>query len=346
MTLDSFHQIVKQTIDKLEEVARNDPNVITSLNSGELFQNYVYRTVQEITNAFEPSATVTNKPSKAFPDIIIQGSDGNKYGIEVKSSSENKAGWEIPGNSVNESTLEADLIEIQLIFGKTHRNILQFKAGLYSDKVKTIRSTHYPRYIIDMDISPRETIFHDMGKTFEEINALSENERLQAIKDHFIKNGQYYWWLSSDAGSAIALFEGLDRDTIDEALAFGFVHYPELLSNSRTKYVRLAKYIASEYGAVSTSLRDRVSAGGKQTFDIGANHYSDVPKVYHTMYNCQDKIRSQLNSCRINDLKSDWGYDPECGRKKAAWVNAMNHAASDDLAEQTRIHLLKDIIGI
>ena len=346
MTLEAFHQVVNKTIEKLEETARSTPDEITRLNSGETFQNYVHNVVCEIVKADDPSAEVTNKTNKTFPDIIIQCSDGNKYGIEIKSSSENKRDWEILGNSVNESTLEPGLLEIQLIFGKTHRNTLQFRSGLYSEKVKTIRSTHYPRYIIDMDISSRETIFHDMGKTFEELNALPENERLQTIKDHFIKKGQYYWWLSGDAGSAIGLFEGLDRDTIDKALAFGFVHYPELLSNSRTKYARLAKYIASEYGAVSTSLRDRVSAGGKQTFDIGANHYSEVPKVYRTMYNCQGKIQAHLNSCRINDLKTDWRYDPECGRKKAAWVNAMNHAASDDLAEQTRIQLLKDIIGL
>ena len=345
MTLDAFHQVVNQTIEKLEEIARNTPNVITSLNSGELFQNYVHRTVQGIVNAVDPSATITNKTSKAFPDIIIQCSDGNKYGIEVKSSSDNKPGWEIPGNSVNESTLEPDLIEIQLIFGKTHRNTLQFKSGLYSDKVKTIRSTHYPRYIIDMDISPRGTIFHEMGKTFEELSALPEGERLQTIKDHFIKKGQYYWWLSGDAGSAIELFEGLDRNTVDEALAFGFVHYPELLSNSRNKYVRLAKYIASEYGAVSTSLRDRVSAGGKQTFNIGTHHYSEVPKVYLTMYNCNDRIQALLNASKIKDLKDDWGYDPESRRKKDAWVKTMNHMASDDLSEQTRVQLLKDIIG-
>lgn len=346
MELSQFHAVVTNTINKLKEIASSTPSTITALNTGEKFQNYVEILVTDEVHSVDSAAKITNKTSKAFPDIVIECSDGTKYGIEVKSSSDNSPGWEIPGNSVNESTLVPGLLEIQLIFGKTHPNRHDFRSALYSDCIKAIKTTHYPRYIVDMDIAPADTIFAQMETTFSEFNALSDKERIQKTKDYYVSKGEYYWWLTDDAGNAITLFENMSSDKISDALAYGFVHFPEeLSSDNRSKYQRLAKYIATEYGAVSTCLRDKVSASGRDKLVTANKTFDNVPRVYITMYKIRTAIQGGLKKSKFSDLKKSWGYEPNAGRKKAAWVEVMNLKAGDNLPPNERKQILESIIS-
>ena len=99
----------------------------------------------------------------AFPDIVIDFPNGEKYGIEVKSSSSpTSKSWKINGNSVLGSTKE-DVIDTYVIFGKTAIGNQGFRFKRYEDAVANVAVTHSPRYTIDMDIPPEETFSQNPG---------------------------------------------------------------------------------------------------------------------------------------------------------------------------------------
>ena len=105
---------------------------------------------------------------------MIEFSNGEKYGIEVKSSaSATSKSWKINGNSVLGSTKE-NVIDTYIVFGKTAMGNQAFRFKRYEDAVANVAVTHSPRYAIDMDIAPGETFFDKSGLTYQQISE-SEN---------------------------------------------------------------------------------------------------------------------------------------------------------------------------
>lgn len=105
------------------------------------------------------TATVHYTPGgHTFPDNVIEFFDGEKYGIEVKSStSATSKPWKINGNSVLGSTKE-NVIDTYIVFGKTVMGNQAFRFKRYEDAVANVAVTHSP----DMPsvwISPLEKHF-------------------------------------------------------------------------------------------------------------------------------------------------------------------------------------------
>lgn len=98
--------------------------------------------------------------SHAFPDIVIEFSQNVKYGIEVKSSTASKSkGWKINGNSVMGSTRDDSVIDTYIVFGKTSKNILEFRARRYEECVANVVVTHMLRIPVAMHNVADEDIY-------------------------------------------------------------------------------------------------------------------------------------------------------------------------------------------
>lgn len=103
-----FHGFVEKVCQALEAVSASDPHRIAACKSGEDFEVCVVEAVHTSLDDLGLTATVHYTPGgHAFPDIVIEFSGGEKYGIEVKSStSATSKAWKINGNSVLGSTKE------------------------------------------------------------------------------------------------------------------------------------------------------------------------------------------------------------------------------------------------
>ena len=88
MTTKDFERIVERVCRILEGYSQNDPHRIAACMTGEAFEQCVYEAAQDALSSMAINAVIHYTPgSHVFPDIVFEFLSGEKYGIEVKSSS-------------------------------------------------------------------------------------------------------------------------------------------------------------------------------------------------------------------------------------------------------------------
>ena len=310
MSYIDFHCFVKKVCEALESISKADPHRIAACKSGEDFEACVVEAVNTVLSESGIAAAVHYTPGgHSFPDIVIEFPAGEKYGIEVKSSSSSTSkGWKINGNSVLGSTKE-DVIETYIIFGKTAMAHQAFRYKKYEDAVANVGVTHSPRYLIDMDVDPAETFFAKSGLSYREISE-SDNP-IGLITGYFRSQGHQAWWLGADhvAPAIIRMFSDLPVNERNALIGYCFAHFPEVFSSNANKFSRCAMWLVTEHSVVSSSLRDNFSAGGKFEF----SRYGRISRIFDILIECKQYVIDALNDADIEELCDDWGldYDPE-----------------------------------
>jgi hypothetical protein len=328
-----FEKIVLATVDKLKAIALSNPIVITSCKSGDDFELRVVDTVGNVLHELRIDAIIHHTPgSHSFPDIVIEFDLGLKYGIEVKSSSGSKSkGWKINGNSVMGSTRDPDVIETYIIFGKTAKTMLEFKARRYENCVANVVVTHSPRYLIDMELEDGETFF---SKSKIDYTALTTSENpIGMITSYFQQQGQKAWWLSDNTPAAVRIFGELPEREQLELFGYGFAHFPELFQRNSKKYKRLAFWLATERSVVASSLRDDFSAGGQVDLVLNGHTYTKLPQIFKRLCDYREFLISSLNQAEPESLYSDWqqGVVPE--NNIHSKVNSWMAVAAGNISE-------------
>lgn len=321
-----FQNFVNKVCQMLETISNVDPHRIAACKSGEDFEVCVVNAINDVLSESNITATIHYTPGgHAFPDIVIEFSNGEKYGIEVKSSSSTSSkSWKINGNSVLGSTKE-NVIDTYIVFGKTAIGNQGFRMKRYEEAVANVAVTHSPRYVIDMDISPEETFFAKSGLAYKQI---SEDENpIGLITSYFKSQGQRAWWLSESTPAAIRMFSDLSIKERNTLIGYCFAHFPEVFSTSMNKFSRCAMWLATEHSVVSSSLRDNFSAGGKFEY----LQYGRIPRIFDTLIRCKQYVIGALNDADIEELFEDWciDFDPKFRAfdifdKVKAWIIAVS----------------------
>ena len=126
MTLSEFDNVIELVISFLEQDCIINPE--SYRKSGEDFEPCVKRAVDFALEELGLPDEVDYTPGgHGFPDIVIVGADGNKYGIEVKSSSSAGRSWRINGNSILGSTRVPGIRKNMIVFGKSEEQIAYFE---------------------------------------------------------------------------------------------------------------------------------------------------------------------------------------------------------------------------
>ncbi len=319
MTSVEFGKIVDQICQHLKYLSEINPRLIAACKTGEDFEKCVFDATEATLSKHRFSATVFYTPgSHVFPDIVVEFKHGEKYGIEVKSSSSSTSkNWKINGNSVLGSTKE-DVIDTYIVFGKTAIGNQDFRYRRYEEAIANVAVTHSPRYAIDMEIAPNNTFFAKSGLTYKQIT--ESQDPIGLITSYFKSQGQRAWWLSESTPAAIRMFSDITVEEKKVLLGYCFAHFPEVFSNSSNKFSRCAMWLATEHSIVSSSLRDNFSAGGK--FDY--LEYGRIPRIFDTLTECKQHVICALNDASIEDLCEDWGIQafPEFKNysKLSAWL--------------------------
>lgn len=344
-----FERVVSATVDKLKAIAVSNPTIITSCKSGDDFELRVADAVNAVLSDSKIIAKVNHTPgSHGFPDIVIEFADGRKYGIEVKSSSASKSkGWKINGNSVMGSTRDPDVIETYIIFGKTSKSALDFKARKYEDCIANVVVTHSPRYLIDMDLDDGDTFF-DKSKIDYKILTESENP-IGMITSYFQQQGQKAWWLSDSTPAAVRMFGELSGREQLELFGYGLAHFPELFQRNSKKYKRLALWLATERSVVASSLRDDFSAGGQVNIILNGQSYAKLPQIFKRLCDYREFMISALEQAEPEMLQSDWGQGVIPQNTIRSKINAWIMVAAENICDNqlpdgvNPLALLKDI---
>lgn len=260
-----------------------------------------------------------------FPDIIAQ----DKLGVEVKVTA--KDGWTSTGNSVLETTRKESVERIYMFFGKLG-GVPDIKYKLYQDCLCEVVVTHSPRYLIDMDLDNRKSIFYKMNVDYDEFR---KNDPIGKAKDFYrkqLKEGEDLWWIGVEDDKAtkpliIKNFNSLDRNTKDRFIAEAMVFFPEIFSSSsRDKFTRASAYLINKYNAVSSSLRDTFTAGGQETITVGSQE-ALVPKIFAELYRRSKAIKDVIVSADEDLLKEYWGKK-EITDREGEWLEKLNSNAA------------------
>ncbi len=343
MTPEQFSALVEAVRQYLDDLSLANPTEIAACKSGEDFEVCVRDAIEAVLVRDGIHAEIQyEQGSHTFPDIVLVFDNGDKYGIEVKSSTGTGRSWKINGNSVLGSTKE-DVIDTYVMFGKTAIGHQAFRCKRYEDCVADVAVTHSPRYRIDMDLAPGTTFFDKSGLSYQQIS--SANKPIELITDYFRSQGQHAWWLAESTPAAIRMFSSLSVEEKKILMGYCFAHFPEVFSSGTAKFSRCAMWLASEHSIVSSSLRDNFSAGGKYAYlDFGR-----IPRIFDTLDKCKQYVINALNESSMEKLCEDWGiaYRPEfeSHNKLSAWLGvAKAHCYGDGDLEYNAGDILSSIM--
>ena len=304
MTPELFAEFVEKVRQYLEDLSNTNPAVIAACKSGEDFEVCVRDAAAAVLVREGIQAEIQyEQGSHVFPDVVLVFANGEKYGIEVKSStSTSSKNWKINGNSVLGSTKE-DVVDTYIIFGKTAIGNQGFRCKRYEDAIANVAVTHSPRYAIDMEIASNETFFAKSGLTYKQIS--ESNDPIGQITAYFRSQGQHAWWLAESTPAAIRMFSDLSIKEKKTLLGYCFAHFPEVFSNRNDKFSCCAMWLASEHSIVSSSLRDNFSAGGKYEY----GKFGKISRIYKTLEDCREYVLRALDAATVEELYSDWGWE-------------------------------------
>lgn len=299
------HQYFKELMEKTERIMNDDakinPSLYKTLSASDLETTSVMK-IKEAC-AFSPfdANEVRLISGQQFPDIIAN----TYYGIEVKSTKLNH--WTSTGSSIVESTRNINVDNIYMLFGKMGGKIPEFRCRPYEDVLYDIAVTHSPRYLINMELTKKETIFAKMGTTYESLRKSSDS--IEQVRHYYrekaIKDGKLEmpWWITSDNIESsqpfnITLWNSLHEDLKKDLQAKCMILFPEALNpkQSPNKYNQTTLWLCSYNQVIVPNIRDFYSAGGQITQVNGKNINPHVPQVFARIVKLSDEIHSKLTN--------------------------------------------------
>jgi len=323
--IDEFNSLLRSAVDYLNQAARKSLKEVRLL-AGNKLEPYVKDVVSEYAKGTSFENSIELISGQKFPDIIAK----KYFGIEVKSTTQNH--WKTTGNSVLESTRVDGIERIFMLFGKL-ANPIEFRFRPYEECLSEVVVTHSPRYLIDMNLANGATIFDKLEISYDELRV--KPNPLKPVVDYYrarLKPGEDIWWMDSGVGSDSSnliikiwtnLTENEKRTVTVKAMAF----FPELFSNSASKFGRVAVWLIKRESIVCPNIRDLFTAGGKADIVVGEKTYYRLPKIIKKLFDNLDLIVERLSITPIEELQVHWNRKTTEKMKISTWVNIVGSEA-------------------
>ena len=279
--LNDFRNLMQKTDYVLNEDAKKRPAYYAT-RGGNPLEDDVMAALEECAMGTPFANTIIKVSGQKFPDIIAD----HYYGVEVKSTKEDH--WTSTGSSILETTRVSGVERIYMTFGKLGGTPC-FISRPYEDCLSGIAVTHMPRYLIDMRIAKKDTIFSKMGIEYDDLRKL-ENPIAPVSKYYrsHLKPGESLWWAGDNndetVSATIRLWKNLDTTEKRHFTIYGCVNYPEIFGGN---YDRYALWLTSQ-GIVDPHIRDQFSAGGQEDLMLSSGEKIKAPAVYRRVKNNVD----------------------------------------------------------
>ena len=326
---EAFANLMQITQEIINADAKRFPKLYKSLKSNGLEEVSVEKIREACQNTpFNPNE-VKLVSGQRFPDIIAE----KYYGIEVKMTKQNH--WKSVGSSIIESTRDAFVEDIYLLFGKMGGEYPEFRCRPYEDVMCDISVTHSPRYFIDMDLKKGGTIFDKLNTTYNEfrcaddsIDQVRKYYREKALKANKL---EMPWWVTSENADEqrsfnIRLWKSLDTAKQNELFAKCMILFPEALNpkSSQTKYNQTTLWLCSYSQVVMPNIRDLYSAGGKIVAVDGKKLSVPLPQIFNRIVKFSDMIKNMLQSPDLEMMKLISDYNPAINKGGNRWRNWLD----------------------
>ena len=318
MTTEEFEALLSAAVDQLTAEAKTKP-----FDKPKDFENRVREVLRDLGKVavnFDPHPYV-------FPDIVIE-----HYGVEVKFTTNDT--WRSVANSVFESTRDHDVKHIYIIFGKMGGSPA-VKWGRYEDCVMHVRTSHVPRFEVEIDTS--KSLFRQMGVTYEAFRVSPLEEKMKRIREYArsrLKEGEHLWWLEDKPESEhslslqVRLYMHLPQAEKRKLRAEASLLCPQIVKPSRAKnkYNDVTMYILTYHGVLCPQARDLFSAGSVAMRADGKRGGNYVLRAL------QDIETEMVDAARYleNALFVEyWGEGCKPENRIAEWLNRADSFAKE-----------------
>lgn len=350
---ETFLDLLENSVNQLKNCAR-DPNFLQGITAIK-FENRVYESMVSASSGTEFEGSIRLVSGHRFPDIVAH----NYYGVEVKTTVQDH--WSTLGNSVLESTRVEGIERIYLMFGKISEPF-HCRFRKYQECVAEVVVTHSPRYRIDMNLPPGESIFDKMEMTYDDIRRLQNP--IAAFMNYYRQQfgeDTDTWWLSNGAEATtpvtITFWSDLPCDKRNEIIGYCFLFNPEIFGSSTKKYQKMAAWLVKKHSLISTNIRDAFSAGGKMPYSICGQEIM-IPRIYYNLLQRKDDLKNAFNNLTAddyNEIASNWNItwnspQPSLSEVYEAWKEQflayVRNNQQDGLDPSIKESVISDVLCI
>lgn len=254
-----------------------------------------------------------------FPDITVQVNKDYKFGVEVKTTKSNH--WETLGGSIMEGTRIDGVKHIEVIFAKFLPFEIRHRS--FESCVADVAVTHSPRYVIDFQLNPEDSLFKKINVTYEEI--YKSNNPYSYFRAYFSEKakarGGGLWFIDTDEQRdvqdlpklEILFFNDLPEQRKSDLVARAMALFPIPIFQSQADYRPVARWLAN-MGILHTSLRDSFSAGSNvavrglivpSKFKRLDEHAARLTKIFHTDQHLKE-LKATYEIGELKAIKQAW----------------------------------------
>ena len=318
-SFEEFKSLMVKTDAILNQDARKRPDYYV-LRGGNPLEDDVKRALDESAKGTPFAGTIKKVSGQKFPDIVA----AKLYGVEVKSTKDDH--WTSTGSSILETTRVTGVERIYMTFGKLGGRPIEFLSKPYEECLYGIAVTHMPRYLINMQLNPGETIFDKMGVSYDNLRKM--NNPIAPVAKYYrsqLKPGESLWWTGDSSeetvSATIRLWKNLTPDEKRFHMIYGCVNYPEVFGGD---YDRYALWLTSQ-GVVDPHIRDQFSAGGKEEMLLSSGERAKFPGVYRRIKNNWDLFIRRMRQYDPAALIDEAVLDKSALRHRLlTWADAVS----------------------
>ncbi len=309
-----FADLLNKTVLQLQTDANKNTKHYLK-RGGLLLEKDVFKCINDKAQGTIFDGNIELISGQKFPDIVAYVNQNKAYGLEVKTTQTNK--WKSTGSSIFEGTRVENVENIYLLFGKLS-NPIEFKYRKYEECLYSVAITHSPRYLIDMNIEKRESIFSKIGIDYDTLRK-SDNpfEPIKNFLRQGLKDGEDLWWADNEnenIGLNIRLWSNLSPAEKKQLRVLSLSYFPILFGDNQKKYTQLATWMVARFGVVNHALRDTFTAGG--TIKIAGIEF---PKIFEHIENDLDDIIQNVDKIKKDDIYYYWKIAAFTGNNAKEW---------------------------
>ncbi|MDB9900884.1 hypothetical protein OAD37_03730 [Gammaproteobacteria bacterium] len=231
-TKEEFIELLSETSSILKKEA-----VLNRFKSSTSFENRVREVISDLILLKDIDLEVDfNSHAQAFPDICL-----GEFGVEVKFTE--KDTFKGVANSISQGMKDPNVKEIFILWGKMGGEPeVVFKR--YEDAVCHVRTSHVPRFEIDMQSD--SSLFELLKMSYAEFSTLNMETKMDLVRAYVrnrLRNGSktFYWYLESqlvdsEKNSNLVFFKDLELQDKKIYVATELALYPDLLKDKDSKH--------------------------------------------------------------------------------------------------------------
>lgn len=265
---------------------------------------------------------------QAFPDIEI-----GEYGVEVKFTLSDT--WRSVANSVLETQRIENVKYIYIVFGKMG-GIPEVRWAEYEDSVIHVRTSHVPRFEIEIGHPGKTSLFKDIGIRYDDFRNLPMQEKMKYIRAYARKihpDGRL-WWIDDKneelhtTPAQARLYIHLNQEEKIRLRAEAALLCPEIVRSGRVKnkYDDVVLYLLTYHGVLCHQARDLFTAGSVANPDNEDKGGRYIAKALKLLEKPMVEASRRMNASLFIEY---WGEEVKPEDRIKRWLEKADELATD-----------------